>query len=100
MSRLDRDIKKCFPRLEGYLSSKTLWELSLAPSDSLDDYNLGVGTIIRLRLLGPKSPLYKSFIREGYTGRDEMAMEVIRRFHQHLRARPVLPGKEPEIPDL
>ena len=56
-------------------------------TDDLEKYNAGLGTMIRLYLLRLERVLYKRFVEEGFTGRDEMAMEIIRGFHQYMNQK-------------
>lgn len=81
---LYKEIEKNLPQIEKFFSQETMLEFINTAPDELEKYNWGLGTMIRLKILRPKSALYKSFSQEGFTDRDEMAMEIIRKFHEYI----------------
>lgn len=82
---LSKEIEKSLPKIEKLFTEKTLSEFLQTPSDDLEKYNVGFGTMIRLRLLGPKSALYQKFLQRGFADRDDIAMEMIKAFHSNPR---------------
>jgi len=78
-------IENSFPKIEAFFPKAKLWEFSHTPRHDLEQYNFGLGTMIRLKLLRPKSTLYKEFVQEGFIDRDEMSMEMIREFYKYIR---------------
>lgn len=78
---LSKEIEKSFPKIEKLFTGGFLMEFSNAAPDDLEQYNFGLGTMIRLKLLRPNNVLYKAYVREGFSDRDEMSMEVIRTYH-------------------
>jgi len=81
---LYKEIEKNFPRIEKFFPQGAMLEFINTAPYKLKKYNWGLGTMIRLKLLRPKSALYKSFSQEGFTDRDEMTMEIIRNFHEYI----------------
>lgn len=82
---LHKKIKKTFPVLEELITDKTLSELSIIDENDLKKFNYGLGTIIRLKLLRPKSTLYKIFIQNGFTDKDQMTMEILKEFFKYIQ---------------
>ena len=82
---LYREIEKNFPRIEKFLTEEDLLIFAHAQPDALEEYNWGLGTMIRLKLLRPKGMLYRKFVQEGFTDRDEVTMEIIREFYEHIQ---------------
>jgi len=82
--KLNKDIEKSFPRIEKLLTKTMLLEFANTPKDDLEKYNFGLGTMIRLKILRPKSTLYENFTKHGFTDKNEMAMEMIKKFHEYL----------------
>ena len=78
---LDNGINKAFPKLRKLFSEEKLIEFKNTPNKDLKKYNFGMGTMIRLKLLRPKSALYKLFIQNKFTDREEMSMKIIEAFH-------------------
>ena len=60
-TELSREIEKHFPKIEKLFIAKTLCEFLSTGKIDLYDYNFGLGTIIRLKMLSSKSVLYKQF---------------------------------------
>jgi len=79
-----KQIEKSFSQIEKLFSKKALLEFSKNRPGHLKEYNFGLGTMIRLKVLRPKSTLYLSFIKNGFIDRDEMTMEIIKAYHRHL----------------
>ena len=50
------------------------------PIDDLEKYNMTFGSIVRLKLLR-KSVLYRLFLQNGFTDRDDMSMEMLYALH-------------------
>jgi hypothetical protein len=82
---LYKEIKKSFPSIEKLFTKKVLSELSSVVIDDLEKYNFGPGTIIRLKLLRPKSALYKKFIDYGFSDKDKMTMEILKEYYKYKR---------------
>ena len=83
LMNLSKAIEKSFPKIEKLFSQEWLSEFCQTPYVNLEKYNFDPGTMIRLKLLRHRSYLRKAFIQSGYVDTDEMAMKVIRQFHQH-----------------
>ena len=81
------EIEKNFPRIKKFFTEKTLLEFSHTPPGCLEKYNFGLGTMIRLKLLKPKSVLYKKFIQNGFTDKEKMTMEIIKAFYTSIQRR-------------
>jgi len=81
---LYKEIKKNFPKIEKFFTEATLLEFLHTPIDDLEKYNFGLGTMIRLKLLHSNNVLYKKFIGEGSTDRDEMVTIIIKEFHKYI----------------
>ena len=82
---LYKEIEKNFPVIEKFLAEEALLAFAYAHPDDLEKYNWGLGTMIRLKLLRPRRILYRKFVQEGFTDRDEMTMEIIRAFHKYTQ---------------
>ena len=82
---LYKEIEKNLPRIEKFLTEEDLLAFAGAQPDDLEKYNWGLGTMIRLKLLRPTRILYKKFVQEGFTNRDEMTMEIIREFYNYMQ---------------
>jgi hypothetical protein len=78
------EMVKNFPKIEKFFTKEALLKFAKTLPKNLGEYNWGLGTMIRLKMLGPKNRLYKLFVQRGYTDKEEMTMEVIRRFHKHI----------------
>ena len=85
--KLYAEIEKNFPKVEKFLTEEVLFVFAYAQPDDLERYRWGLGTLIRLKLLRPKGVLYRKFIQEGFTDRDEMALEIMRVFHQYTQRK-------------
>lgn len=81
---LYREMRKSFPDVGKLFTEVTLSEFSTTPPADLEKYNFGLGTMIRLKLLRPKSALYKKFVKRGITDRDKMAMTLMLEFHKYM----------------
>ncbi len=81
---LYRNIEKNIPKIEKYLTEAMLMEFLNTPCEDLKKYNVGFGTMIRLKLLTPKSALYKKFSQYGFNDKDEISMEIIKEFHKYI----------------
>ena len=79
-----KEIAKNFPGVEKFFTEESLAEFSRALPGQLERYNVGVGTLIRLKLLPAKSALYKASVRNGFADRDKMSMEVLKEFHRQI----------------
>ena len=84
---LYREIVKSFPKIEKLFTKEYLLSFAHTHPNYLKEYQWGLGTMIRLKLLGPQKPLYKKFIEEGFVSRDEMSMKIILEFYKHIRAK-------------
>ena len=79
------EIEKNFPKIEKFFTEKLLSEFIETAPEDLEKFNVGLGTMIRLRLLRPKSALYKKFIQHSYTDTNAMTMVIIREFYTYTR---------------
>ncbi|WP_114297452.1 DUF6794 domain-containing protein [Anaerobacterium chartisolvens] len=77
-----KNIKKNIPKIEKYLTEADLAEFLNTPQGDLKKYNVGFGTMIRLKLLTPKSALFKKFSQYGFNDKDEISLEIIKEFHK------------------
>lgn len=80
---LHKYLKKLFPYIEKLFTDKMLSEFICA--NNLEQYNFGPGTIIRLKLLRPKSTLYKKFVEYGFNDKDKMSMEILKEFYKYKK---------------
>ena len=85
---LSEEIAKNLPKIENLLSKDTLKAFAQTPEDLLGKYLAGLGTVVRLKLLCDHNALYRAFLKEGFTDRDEMTLIILREFRKHLLARP------------
>ena len=81
---LAKEIKKSFRKIEGFIPPEKLEKFKNTSPKYLEKYNYGLGTMIRLKLLRPKSVLYRAFIENGFTDKDEMTIEIITSFHKNI----------------
>lgn len=86
MDRLRQEIEKKLNKMDSLLTPDLRSQFFLAEEEDLEEYNYGFGTLVRLKLLGPKSPLYKQFLQAGYSNRDQITLYLLRVFHRHLHA--------------
>ena len=56
-----------------------------ADCDDVAKFNVGIGTMIRLKFLRPVNSLRKAFVKEGITDVDEMSMRVLIAFREYLQ---------------
>ncbi len=84
---LQKILEGSFPRIEKLLSDAALGELAATSADELAGLNFGIGTIIRLKLLRPKSPLYRAFCENGFSDKERMSYEIMRAFQEYLLAK-------------
>jgi len=80
---LREEIEKHFPAIEKFFTASIRSEFAATPISDLGKYNIGLGTMIRLKLLRPKSKLYKRFIKHHVLDKDRMTMIIIREFYSH-----------------
>ena len=85
MSDIYQELEKNYIKIEKYFTEETLLEFLYTPKTALHKYNIGLGTTIRLKLLSPKSVLYKKFIKAGITDREEMSLIILANFHKYIR---------------
>ena len=85
--KLYKEIEKNFPRMEKFVTEEVLCTFAYAQPDHLKAYHWGLGTMIRLKLLRPKGVLYRKFIQEGFTDRDEMTMEIMKEFYKYMQQK-------------
>lgn len=57
---IQKDIKKNISKLEKYFTEAKLMKFFYTQPEDLEKYNVGLGTMIRLKLLTPKSDLFKN----------------------------------------
>lgn len=57
------------------------------PLEELEKYNVGLGTIIRLNLLKPKSDLFKKLSQYGFNEKCKISMEIIKESHEYIRCK-------------
>lgn len=57
-----KDVKNNVPKIEKYFAEAKLMEFLHTPPEDLEKYNAGLRTMIRLKLLTPKSTLLKNFL--------------------------------------
>lgn len=68
--------------------SRDVWTiLTDMPEGELDIHHLGLGLYLREHVLTPDNALYKLFMREGVTQKDDMSAQMIRRWHQALQTQ-------------
>lgn len=98
MSLLDETIqkhmKKNIPKIKKYFIEEKLMEFFHTPPEELERYNVGLGTMIRLKLLTPKSALLKKLTQNGFDDKDSISMEIIKEFHKYIRCK--MAGQAPE----
>ena len=82
---LYREIEKNFPKIEKFFTKEDLLSFAHTHPNYLKEYQWGLGTMIRLKLLYSKGTLYKKFVGEEFANRDEMAMEIIWEFYKYIR---------------
>ena len=70
--------------MEKLFTEAVLLRFSQTPANQLEQYRFGFGTMIRLRLLRPKSALYREFVLNDFPDQDKMTMELIKAFHRYL----------------
>ena len=80
-----KEIEKSFPKIEKFFSNGDLSGFLKTPFDNLEKYNYGPGTMIRLKLLRPKSTLYHLFVRAGFADKDEMTVTIIEEFYNYAK---------------
>jgi len=83
---LYQEIEKSFPKIEKLFTETSLSKFAQTPYGLLNKYQVGLGTMTRFRLLRRSNALYKAFIREGFTDKDEMTLMILREFRKHLLA--------------
>ncbi len=84
--KLSKTIKKSFLLIEALFTPSRLLEFLCTPADKLNKYNLGLGTMIRLKVLRPRNTLYRAFVKEGVTDKDKMTMTILKAFHEAYRS--------------
>lgn len=84
---LHEEIEKSFPKIEKLMSNAMLNKFAETPVWELEKYNLGLGTLVRLRLLNSGSSLYKSFCEAGYKDKYIMTHSLFLAFHEHIVVR-------------
>lgn len=81
---LSKEIEKSFPRLEKLFISENLTTFKYTPNGDLYIYHFGFGIWIRDHFLNETSTLYKLFINNGITDKDDMSVFIIELFYIHL----------------
>ena len=84
---LIKEIEKILPKVGKILTQERMQQFLQIPYIHLDEYDFGLGTMIRLKLLGSKNTLYKAFIEIGITDRYIMTMIIIRKFYRSMHAQ-------------
>ena len=79
---LVRELEKSYTKIESWLTPETLQRCK--EKYMLDPPDFGLGAMIKLRLLRPRSILYKLFVREGCFLRDEMTQTILGGFSRYL----------------
>jgi hypothetical protein len=56
-------------------------EFSQTQPEDLEKYNVGLGIMVRLKLLRPERVLYKVFVQNGFAVKEDMSMKILKEFH-------------------
>ncbi len=76
---------KLFDQMEEILTDEEMDGILECELSELHKYDSDLGFWIRNRVLTPDSKLYKSFIDEGVTRKDDMSDRLISDFYWHLK---------------
>jgi hypothetical protein len=79
----EQEMKKRFPKMEKLFNPDILKQF--AKFDDVTEFNIGIGTMIRLKFLRPDNILRKAFVEAGITDVDEMTMIVLKEFWEYLQ---------------
>ena len=84
---LHNAMKKSLPKAEKLFNDSAMSQFSNTPINDLRKYNMTFGSLIRLKLLR-KSVSYRLFLKNGFTDRDDMSMEILYALHSmHTQGR-------------
>ena len=78
-------IQKSFPKIEKLFTQQQLIEFKNTKINDLTYYQSGLGTMIKIKILKPKSALKRLFIEKGITNTDIMTLILINLFHSYVR---------------
>jgi len=82
---LYKEIEKSFSKIEKLFSDEGLLEFSQTLPGDLSKFDMGLGTMVRLKFLRPKSVLYRKFVESGFDGdRYKMSAVILQLFHYSL----------------
>ena len=80
IKELHNAIKKSLPKVEKLFNDSAMSDFSNTPNNDSRKYNMTFGSLIRLKLLR-KNVLYRMFLKNGVTDRDDMSMEILYILH-------------------
>lgn len=82
---LQQEIEEHFHDMQSFFSPNEKARFRDCEEDEVWRYHFGFGLWIRNTLLLPNERLYKMFIEEGISQKDDMSAYMIYQFHQYLR---------------
>lgn len=83
---LEKQIDDSIPRIERMIRQKTSLDFADIHFEDLKDYNHGIGTLIRLKILRKNSPLYKCFVVNGIKDKDEMTRIILEEYFKSKKS--------------
>ncbi len=84
---IQNDMEKYIYKIEPYFTEEKRLNFSHTPIEDLEKYNVGLGTMIRLKILTPKSDLSKKLAQSGFNDKDKISMEILKEFHKYVRCQ-------------
>lgn len=85
---LETELKNSFFVLETLFAEEDLSLFRQAPAKDVKNYRYHCGLMVRLKLLGKGSRLYKAFVSEGILNREIMVERILLAFYMHLQEQP------------
>ena len=82
---LQKELNDCFPVLRTLLTGQELDEFRALPLKRAGIYHIRFGLMLRLKLLGRQTRLYRAFVAEGVHSREMMANRIMLAFYMHLQ---------------
>ena len=96
---LQKELNDCFPVLRTLLTGQELDEFRALPLKRAGIYHIRFGLMLRLKLLGRQTRLYRAFVAEGVHSREMMANRIILAFYMHLQAEAEVAAEAEEEAD-
>lgn len=92
--RYEEIVAPYYSRIREMFSESALKEFCEAPPEKVKGFDVGVGTMIRLKLLRPNHTLYKRFIRVGITDTKEMTGIALDCFYRYMVGEEATPDAQ------